>query len=91
MSSTKRGGQRSPADNYPTPPWCVYRFLEKGPELPGGLWYEPCAGDGSIIRSVNDRRSDVNWAATEIRPEACKLLRSMWPDYHVNEDSALAY
>lgn len=71
MSSTNRGSQRSPADFYPTPAWCVARLLEAA-ALPGGHWMEPCAGDGSLIRSCNAYRSDIHWSAAELRP-ACRL------------------
>ncbi|MBT3224475.1 MAG: hypothetical protein HN348_35860 [Proteobacteria bacterium] len=68
MSSTGRGGKRSPADYYPTPAWCVRRLLEEV-ELPGGVWVEPCAGDGAIIHAVNAVRGDVEWQANELRKE----------------------
>lgn len=72
MSSTKRGGQRSEADEYPTPPWAVHRLLEDeyaAPCFPGGKWLEPGAGDGAIIRAVYEVRSDVFWTALELREE----------------------
>lgn len=78
MSSTNRGGKRSPADFYPTPPYCVVRLLEAlhqyGPPglnyiLPGGTWLEPCAGDGAIIRAVARMRDDVDFHAHELREE----------------------
>jgi hypothetical protein len=68
MSATGRGTEREAHDAYPTPPWTVWRLLE-ALDLPGGLWLEPCAGDGAIIRAVNEKRSDVRWAACEVRPE----------------------
>ena len=70
MSSTNRGGRRSAADNYPTPAWCVHRLLE-GVNLPGGTWLDPCAGEGAIIRAVNELRHDVDWRAVELR-RSCK-------------------
>jgi hypothetical protein len=73
MSSTNRGGQRSEADNYPTPAWLVDRLLEACP-LPGGRWLEPSAGDGAIIRAVNARRQDVRWTAVELR-DCAQALR----------------
>ena len=68
MSSTNRGGKRSPADFYPTPSWCVRRLLE-AVVLPPGHWVEPCAGDGAIIRAVNSARDDVTWTANELLGE----------------------
>ena len=52
MSSTHRGAERRPADFYATPHWTVRRLLEALP-LPGGVWFEPCAGEGDIIKAVN--------------------------------------
>jgi hypothetical protein len=71
MSSTARGGKRSPADFYATPAWPVHRLLEALP-LPGGLWLEPSAGEGAIIEAVNNVRHDVRWHAYELR-EACRM------------------
>ena len=70
MSSTSRGGKRSPADFYETRAWTLNRLLERLP-LPGGLWLEPGAGHGAIIKAVNSRRNDVEWYAIEKR-EACR-------------------
>jgi hypothetical protein len=70
MSSTNRKGnnpKRATLDYYPTPKWAVHRFLERS-NLPGGLWFEPCAGDGAIIKAVNEVRSDVDWNINEIQP-----------------------
>lgn len=68
MSSTNRGGKRSPADYYPTPGWCVHRLLEEV-DLPGGHWLEPAGGEGAIIDAVSAVRDDVAWSAVEIRDE----------------------
>lgn len=71
MSSTKRGSQRSEADAYGTPPWCTHRALEAIPGLPHkGVWMDPCAGEGAIIRAVNQVRPGILWTASELRPEA---------------------
>lgn len=66
MSSTKRGGKRSPADNYPTPRWSVDRLLEEV-KLPGGRWFEPGCGDGDIIQAVWNHRSDVGFTGVDKR------------------------
>lgn len=73
MSSTKRGGKRSEADWYSTPPWCIERLLEKV-DLPGGVWLDPGAGDGALIKTVNSVRLDVKWHAVEIRSECRDAL-----------------
>lgn len=77
MSSTKRGKRGGESlDQFPTPKWCVHRLLE-AVDLPGGLWLEPCAGAGSIIRAVNEKRSDVRWHANEIDPKYWDTLDGM--------------
>lgn len=90
MSSTNRGGQRSEADFYATPPWVTHRLLDEfefhdplhvvsggWPNLPGGRWLEPCAGDGEIIRTVNSRRSDIVWSINELRSEMRPVLEGL--------------
>lgn len=69
MSSTGRGQRLGGAEDfYRTPMWTVRRLLEAyNPR--GGLWLEPGAGAGNIIRAVNSVRSDVQWLAVEIRRE----------------------
>lgn len=78
MSSTNRGGQRSEADWYSTPPWCVHRLLEKC-SLPEGIWYEPCAGEGAIVQAVKSALvgypASVQWWANELREDAEEFLR----------------
>ena len=72
MSSTGRSDVRRERDDFPTPGWCVDRLLDRN-RFPGGIWLEPSAGEGGIIRSVNAWRSraaltPVSWAASEINP-----------------------
>jgi hypothetical protein len=45
--------------------------------LPGGLWLEPSAGDGAIIKAVNEVRQDVTWHANDIRPETKEQLQAI--------------
>lgn len=73
MSSTSRGGQRSPSDNYSTPLWVTHRALE-AIELPSGLWVDPCAGTGNIIQAARMLRPEVRWKSYEIRPECLEPL-----------------
>lgn len=68
MSATNRGAEKSANDAYYTPPSCTLRFLERY-LLPGGLWLEPCAGEGAIIQAVNSMRTDVTWVANELDPK----------------------
>lgn len=58
---------------YETPAWCVHRLLE-AVDLPGGLWLEPCAATGAIVRAVDSVRNDVTWTACEIREECGDAL-----------------
>lgn len=76
MSSTGRGAERKDSDYYPTPAWVTLRLLEHVP-LQGGVWIEPSAGEGHIIRAVNSARDDISWRAFELRPECGAPLRSM--------------
>lgn len=82
MSATgrkKKSGEKTERPEhefYPTPSWCVTRLLQHV-ELPGGIWLEPSAGDGAIIRAVDSVRADVAWCADEIRPEALPILRPL--------------
>jgi len=87
MSSTKRGSQRSPADNYPTPGWCLRRFLEAflvhHPDaLKEGAWLEPGAGEGNLIRSAYEwfeaqGRTSPVWDANELRPDCIPWLSDL--------------
>lgn len=93
MSSTKRGGQRVPADRYPTPQWCVHRFLERfiveeeRHALTTGRWLDPGAGEGNIIRAANswfepsglgiNMTTGPVWDAKELRPECEPFLKKL--------------
>lgn len=78
MSSTKRGGQRSEADFYATPAWCVRRLLEAVRLKSGGVWMDPCAGDGAIVIAAEEEERSGNyadnWALFEIRKECERAL-----------------
>lgn len=76
MSATNRGRERIKDDAYLTPSWSVHRLLEKI-TLPAGRWLEPCAGEGAIIRAVNEKRKDVVWGAAEVRPECLPALKKL--------------
>jgi hypothetical protein len=85
MSSTHRGATRRPADYYPTPQWCTRRLLE-ALELPAGRWLEPGAGEGHIIRAVDEARGDVEWTACELRAECRESLRVLVPEVRCPHD-----
>jgi hypothetical protein len=82
---------RRPFDAYYTPAWPVRRFLERYTLPTPGRWLEPGAGEGNIIRAVDEhyRRRDLSsplWTAVEIRPE-CRL--GLWgaaPDALITAD-----
>ena len=76
MSSTGRASERIELDQYWTQRWCVHRLLEAY-ILPPGLWLEPCAGTGAIIRAVSEVRSDVTWHANEIDPSYLPGLQAL--------------
>lgn len=76
MSSTRKGKRHGgDLDDFPTPRWCVHRFLERYRQLPSGLWVEPCAGAGNIIQAVNEVQ-DVVWHANELNQEYEEALRA---------------
>lgn len=79
MSSTKRGGQRSEADNYPSPFWCIHRLIDRVRLPVDGIWYEPCAGQGAIIQALNTRGEYRDWWANELREEERPRLQVSLP------------
>jgi hypothetical protein len=97
MSSTNRGGERSEADYYPTPGWCVKRLLEH-PTLfrmqeQAGEWLEPCIGDGAIVRAVNSSLRRYNpeyplprWTGCDIRPECAAEVAGLGLMYFAQRD-----
>lgn len=86
MSSTNRGSSRENNDFYRTPAFCVERLLEEV-ELPKGLWLEPCAGDGAIIKACNSMysqwRPPMKWRANEIDKKHESSLRKLMQHYHL--------
>jgi hypothetical protein len=76
MSSTNRNATRREADFYASPAWTVHRLLEAYP-LPGGIWFEPCAGEGDIVKAVNSKRQDVRWSLNELRKECAPSLNAL--------------
>lgn len=78
MSATGRGAVREPEDYYTTPSWCVRRLLEAW-RPSAGLWVEPSAGNGAIIRAVNAMKPGIEWRALEIREEERETLEALCP------------
>lgn len=57
MSSTGRVADRAKDDQYMTPPWAVWRFLDAVDLVDyreRSKWLEPCAGTGNVIRAVEE-------------------------------------
>ncbi len=56
VSSKGRGAPVADAEFYPTPAWCTRRILEALPFVAKrrAVWLEPCAGDGAIVRVVQE-------------------------------------
>lgn len=73
---------RQPFDAYTTPPWVVRRLLEAVAPPNQGWWLEPAAGDGAIIKAVQDagkfgRLPQGRWIAIEPRQECHASLRAL--------------
>lgn len=64
-------------EDYPTPRWCIERFIEADPawldECKSAL--EPCAGRGRIIDVFEDCGVELKWSAIEIQPRFRRLLQ----------------
>lgn len=71
VAKAKRKGGRE--EVYLTRPWVVHRFLEayyvKGSPMDRTSFYEPCAGEGDIIKAAKDCIEPARWIANELRPE----------------------
>lgn len=89
MSAAGRGVERIDQDTYETPIWCVQRLLEACP-IPPGLYYEPCAARGKIIRAANDfYPGRLTWFANELREEAWTPLAQLLHPTQVSIGSAI--
>ena len=82
MSATGRGSERVASDFYPTPSWCTRRLLETAwlPNYSRSVWFEPCAGDGAIVRVVRDKFPAVGIVAQEIRPNIVDSVKAAGAD-----------
>lgn len=83
MSSTNRGAKRHKADFYATPPEAVYSLLDRL-ELKQFLLpfqhntiLEPGAGNGNIVRAVNEYYDNLNWTLLELRDEEQSVLSGL--------------
>lgn len=86
MSATGRnlaGNERRADDLYETPAWCTRAIAgwiaaDEG----GGLWLEPSAGSGAIVKAVNAEhevggRPSPNWVCVEFRAEEAPHLQAI--------------
>lgn len=94
MSSTNRrkSGVRDPFDYYPTPEWCIHRFLEKAniPYTHGGFWLEPAAGDGAILRAVgNFQQVKKNGTTTVIQYKPTWIAVEIQPRFQANLEAEI--
>jgi len=79
VSATNRGSIREEYDFYPTPRSAVDPFLKEfilNPESLLGV-LECCAGDGAIIKAIQDYCSNVIVEACEIQPRFESDLRKL--------------
>ncbi len=53
-------------DFYPTPDWATRALLDRLPIAPGASIFEPCAGDGDIVRPIEQSGHAV--ITSDIRP-----------------------
>jgi hypothetical protein len=81
VSAKGRGpSSGGPEDYYTTPSWCVRRLLEEWrPARSGGIWVEPGAGNGAIIRATDafPGNRPGRWRAYEIREEERQALEGL--------------
>lgn len=77
MSATGRGAERQQDDFYVTQAWCVHALLAKL-DLPGGRWLEPGAGDGAIVRAVQQVRDDIVFTTVELRDVPIEQRPPCW-------------
>ena len=80
MSSAGRGAERQPDDAYYTPAWATHAILRRL-DLPlRGVWVDPCAGSGAIIRAARERSPHntlVDWHVAELREECRADLEAL--------------
>lgn len=74
---TGRRATRRQRDFYETAPWQVDALTDHLPELSGTIW-EPCVGDGSLLRRLRENRPDLGPFVTN------DLDRAKSADYHLD-------
>jgi len=77
MSATGRSDVRKESDFYETPAWCV-RLAVEAIDLPTvGVWLDPGAGHGAIIKAVNQVKRGVDWDGIELRADCAQDLKPL--------------
>lgn len=82
MSATNRGAQRRKNDFYETPEWCLDALVESEPLV--GPYFDPCCGNGAIVRFFDERGEDA--CGADIDPELiaeCSDLNVLVADFFV--------
>ena len=75
-----QNANRQENDFYPTPSWCVHRLLDRLDLTKNGLnWVEPCAGNGNIIKAVQEIHPNVSWDAVELQEQFKPKLEVLKP------------
>lgn len=62
---TLKPSKRRRFDAYDTPPWQVDALVDHVPAIAGSIW-EPCAGDGSLLSRLLDRKPDLAFVTMDI-------------------------
>lgn len=79
----EKTSEREPFDAYFTPKWVVNRLLEKVQLPTDGLWIEPAAGRGDVIKTVNSfygyHNMPQSWCAIEIQEKFKPDLENSFP------------
>jgi hypothetical protein len=70
---TLKPSRRRRWDAYDTPPWQVDALVDHVPSLRGTVW-EPCAGDGSLMSQLLDRKPDLTVVTMDIDPSKSAML-----------------
>lgn len=82
MSSKGRKLQpKNDEEFFATPIWSIETFITSPLiKLPGGVWIEPCAGTGNIVKTINRFRTDIDWRLCELqerfRPDLEAIMRA---------------
>lgn len=95
MSATNRKqGVKSPNEFYRTPEYATASLLRALPELAeyqSGAWLEHSAGDGAIIKAVENFGYHPRWHAIELRDEMNAVLNALPVGQSIRVGTGLTY